>query len=124
EDDVDLLGLLVSMAERMVLARLDDLVRDAQLGETEVLPGEARLLVLGEAALDGSVVEVGEVLDGVVGHRGIVTRLAVRETSLPGERGRAPLGARARAAPAKRLRGGQCIRSAEPRAGGARARRR
>ena len=77
ENDVDLLGLLVPMPERVVLVGLDDLVRDAELSKLEILVGEARLLELGEAARDGHVLELAEVLVGVVGHERGVPRAEV-----------------------------------------------
>ena len=46
EDDVDLLGLLVLVAERAALARLQPVMADAGLLGVEVVLGEARLLHL------------------------------------------------------------------------------
>src|SRR5688572_23029215 len=51
KDDVHLHSPLVPVAESVMLAGLDDLVRDAERVETEIGSCEARLLELREAAL-------------------------------------------------------------------------
>ena len=88
EDDVHLHGLLVPVAESVMLAGLDDLVRDAERVETEIGSCEARLLELREAALYRHVLDFAEVLECEVSHGRRVARTASTETSPSGSRPR------------------------------------
>jgi hypothetical protein len=72
EHDADLLRLVVPVPERLALAGLDPVVREPRRLRVEGAGGEARLLRLAEAELDGRVLDVGQVLDRVGAHRAIV----------------------------------------------------
>ena len=71
DHDVDLLGLVVLVPERLALAGLDAVEADARVLGVEVVRGEARLLDLAEPELDGGVLDIGELLERVGrGHAG------------------------------------------------------
>src|SRR4051794_12445238 len=66
-DHVDLLGLVVLVSERLTLARLDAVVREADLLAVEGVPGEARLLDLLEPEAGRRILDLGEALVRVCG---------------------------------------------------------
>src|SRR4051794_8722641 len=65
EDDVDLLGLLVAVAERLSLVRAQPLVAEARALEPELLAREAGLARLPQTRLGRHVLDVAQVADRV-----------------------------------------------------------
>jgi hypothetical protein len=57
------------MAEGVPLARLHDLEAKPALLGVEIAVREARLLILGKAALHGEVLDLAQVLLGIARHR-------------------------------------------------------
>src|SRR5205823_9545762 len=65
DDDVDLLGVLVPVPERLTLAGLEPLVADPGVLGVEVGPREACLLHVADAESRGDVLDLHEVLERV-----------------------------------------------------------
>src|SRR5690606_24481432 len=92
EHDVDLFGHLVTMRERLALARSKPVVSDTGALGAESLGREARLLDLTESELRRGILDIVEVNELVVSfHRGLL-RVAIEFPRITRDR-RRPLGA-------------------------------